>query len=147
MTRYPSSGGALEAAGLETTYVDPNGVERQVFGGHACRVAGATFLASMSIPMAVILSAARPSKGTPSRRRWRWHRQRRQSPWPGTATGAPLSANAARMLRLVGRDSLVEFAAWASTEEEFFVTCTRPWLQGFYYRLVGRGYARAGLRP
>ena len=36
--------GALEAAGLVTTYQDANGIERQVFGGHACRVAGATFL-------------------------------------------------------------------------------------------------------
>ena len=42
-----------------------------------------------------------------------------------------LSENAARMLRLVGRDTLVEFAAWASTEQEFFARCTRPWLNGF----------------
>ena len=33
-----------------------------------------------------------------------------------------LSANAAWMLRLVGRDTLVEFAAWASTEQEFFAS-------------------------
>ena len=46
--------GALEAAGLMTTYQDANGIERQVFGGHACRVAGATFLAARGIPMAVI---------------------------------------------------------------------------------------------
>ena len=42
-----------------------------------------------------------------------------------------LSDNAARMLRLVGRDTLVEFAAWAADEREFFSRCTRPWLQGF----------------
>ena len=42
-----------------------------------------------------------------------------------------LSANAAWMLRLVGRDTLVEFAAWAPTEQEFVARCTRPWLQGF----------------
>ena len=47
--------GALEAAGVVTTYQDANGIERQVFGGHACRVAGATFLAARrGIPMAVI---------------------------------------------------------------------------------------------
>ena len=46
--------GALEAAGLVTTYQDVNGIEGQVFGGHASRVAGATFLASRGIPMAVI---------------------------------------------------------------------------------------------
>ena len=46
--------GVLEAAGLTTTYQDANGIERQVFGGHACRVAGATFLAAKGIPMAVI---------------------------------------------------------------------------------------------
>ena len=42
-----------------------------------------------------------------------------------------LSDNAVRMLRLVGRDTLVEFAAWAADEREFFSRCTRPWLQGF----------------
>ena len=37
------------------------------------------------------------------------------------------------MLRLVGRDTLVElFAAWASNEQEFFARCTRPWLHGFH---------------
>ena len=41
--------GVLEAAGLVTTYQDANGIERQVFGGHACRVAGATFLAARTI--------------------------------------------------------------------------------------------------
>ena len=46
--------GALAAANLVTTYQDANGIERQVFGGHACRVAGATFLAARGIPMAVI---------------------------------------------------------------------------------------------
>ena len=46
--------GVLETAGLVTLYRDANGIERQVFGGHACRVAGATFLASRGIPMAVI---------------------------------------------------------------------------------------------
>ena len=44
--------------------------------------------------------------------------------WDELCARHGLSANAARMLRLVGRDSLVEFAAWASTEEEFFVRCT-----------------------
>ena len=42
--------GSLEAANLATTYQDANGIERQVFGGHACRVAGATFLASGASP-------------------------------------------------------------------------------------------------
>ena len=42
-----------------------------------------------------------------------------------------LSDNAARMLLLVGRDTLVEFAAWGADEREFFSRCTRPWLQGF----------------
>ena len=46
--------GALEAAGLVTAYQDANDIERQVFGGHACQVAGATFLAARGIPMAVI---------------------------------------------------------------------------------------------
>ena len=45
---------AEAAAGLETVYRDSAGVERQTFGGHACRVAGATFLAFRGIPMAVI---------------------------------------------------------------------------------------------
>ena len=46
--------GVLAAAGLDTVYRDSAGVERQTFGGHACRVAGATFLASRGIPMTVI---------------------------------------------------------------------------------------------
>ncbi|CAE7865278.1 unnamed protein product, partial [Symbiodinium sp. KB8] len=46
--------GVLETAGLVTLYQDANGIECQVFGGHACRVAEATFLASRGIPMAVI---------------------------------------------------------------------------------------------
>ena len=39
-----------------------------------------------------------------------------------------LSENAAAPGRA---GTLVEFAAWASTEQEFFARCTRPWLQGF----------------
>ena len=35
------------------------------------------------------------------------------------------------MLRMVGRDSLPEFAAWAGDEREFLVRCIRPWLRGF----------------
>ncbi|CAE7572973.1 CLASP [Symbiodinium sp. CCMP2456] len=44
----------LRAAGLATTFLDPTGAEKNIFGGHACRVAGATFLAAKGIPLAVI---------------------------------------------------------------------------------------------
>ena len=59
--------------------------------------------------------------------------------WDEFSARHGLSENAARMLRLVGRDTLVEFAAWASTEQEFFTRCTRPWLNGFLSR-VSRGW-------
>ncbi|CAE7289215.1 unnamed protein product [Symbiodinium sp. CCMP2456] len=44
----------LRAAGLATTFLDQAGAEKNIFGGHACRVAGATFLAVKGIPLAVI---------------------------------------------------------------------------------------------
>ena len=75
--------GALEAVGLVTAYQDANGIERQVFGGHACRVAGATFLAARGIPMAVIQLL----NSTRSRRRWRSRRRRLKHALAGTAPG------------------------------------------------------------
>ncbi|CAE7318222.1 unnamed protein product, partial [Symbiodinium sp. CCMP2456] len=44
----------LRAAGLVTTFLDQAGAEKNIFDGHACRVAGATFLAAKGIPLAVI---------------------------------------------------------------------------------------------
>ena len=44
----------LQAAGVELTYTDPNGRQRQLFGGHAARVVGASFLAAHGVPTAVI---------------------------------------------------------------------------------------------
>ena len=79
--------------------------------------------------------ASRPFRGrravTPGR--WTWRRTCRPSPsrndqtfWDEFCARHGLSDNAARMLRLVGPDTLVEFAAWAADEREFFF-----WLQGF----------------
>ena len=44
----------LSAAGLQTIYTDTAGHKRFIFGGHAARVAGATFLALRGVPVAVI---------------------------------------------------------------------------------------------
>ena len=84
--------GALAAAGLETVYRDSAGVERQTFGGHACRVAGATFLASSASrwPSYSCSADGRPGplRDTPSRRHWLWPRRRPRPPWqvqPGWA--------------------------------------------------------------
>ena len=44
----------LSAAGWQTIYTDSAGHKRFVFGGHAARVAGATFLALRGVPVAVI---------------------------------------------------------------------------------------------
>ncbi|CAE7229512.1 unnamed protein product [Symbiodinium sp. CCMP2592] len=44
----------LDAAGFETVYLDDQGKRRLIFGGHAARVAGATFLAMRGVPVAVI---------------------------------------------------------------------------------------------
>ena len=44
----------LSAAGLQTIYTDTAGRKRFIFGGHAARVAGATFLALRGVPVAVI---------------------------------------------------------------------------------------------
>ncbi|CAE7612791.1 unnamed protein product [Symbiodinium sp. KB8] len=44
----------LSAAGWQTIYTDDAGHKRFVFGGHAARVAGATFLALRGVPVAII---------------------------------------------------------------------------------------------
>ena len=44
----------LSAAGWQTIYTDGAGHKRFVFGGHAARVAGATFLALRGVPVAII---------------------------------------------------------------------------------------------
>ncbi|CAE7560951.1 unnamed protein product [Symbiodinium sp. CCMP2592] len=44
----------LDAAGFETVYLDEQGKRRLIFGGHAARVAGATFMAMRGVPVAVI---------------------------------------------------------------------------------------------
>ena len=44
----------LSAAGWQTIYTDDAGHTRFVFGGHAARVAGATFLALRGVPVAII---------------------------------------------------------------------------------------------
>ncbi|CAE7240592.1 unnamed protein product, partial [Symbiodinium sp. CCMP2592] len=44
----------LDAAGFETVYLDDQGKRSLIFGGHAARVAGATFLAMRGVPVAVI---------------------------------------------------------------------------------------------
>ncbi|CAE7845005.1 unnamed protein product, partial [Symbiodinium necroappetens] len=44
----------LSAAGLQTIYTDSAGHKRFVFGGHAARIAGATFLALRGVPVAII---------------------------------------------------------------------------------------------
>ncbi|CAE7266077.1 unnamed protein product [Symbiodinium microadriaticum] len=44
----------LSAAGWQTIYTDSAGHKRFVFGGHAARVAGATFLALRGVPVAII---------------------------------------------------------------------------------------------
>ena len=44
----------LSAAGWQTTYTDDAGHKRFVFGGHAARVAGATFLALRGVPVSII---------------------------------------------------------------------------------------------
>ena len=44
----------LSAAGVQTIYTDTAGHKRFIFGGHAARVAGATFLALRGVPVAVI---------------------------------------------------------------------------------------------
>ena len=51
--------------------------------------------------------------------------------WDELCARHGLSACSANMLRMVGRDTLPEFAAWAGDEREFLVRCVRPWLQGF----------------
>ena len=102
--------GVLETAGLVTLYQDANGIERQVFGGHACRVAGATFLASSPgrHPAArpVVLQGHRAvhavgavgAGAVGARTPWRARRQEGQgaghswlsrSPWPTTEAGPP----------------------------------------------------------
>ena len=44
----------LSSAGVQTIYTDTAGHKRFIFGGHAARVAGATFLALRGVPVAVI---------------------------------------------------------------------------------------------
>ena len=44
----------LSAAGWQTIYTDGAGHKRFVFGGHAARVAGATFLALRGVPVAIM---------------------------------------------------------------------------------------------
>ena len=44
----------LSAAGFQTIYTDTAGHKRFIFGGHAARVAGATFLALRGVPVAII---------------------------------------------------------------------------------------------
>ena len=68
-----------------TAYQDANGIERQVFGGHACRVAGATFLAAAGIPMAVIQLLGRWS----SRAIERYTQSAPSHALAGTAPGGP----------------------------------------------------------
>ena len=44
----------LSAAGLQTVHTDTAGHKRFIFGGHAARVAGATFLALRGVPVTII---------------------------------------------------------------------------------------------
>ena len=44
----------LLAAEVPTTFTDPIGTVRQLYGGHACRVAGAQFLAAQGVPISVV---------------------------------------------------------------------------------------------
>ena len=44
----------LSAAGFQTIHTDTAGHKRFIFGGHAARVAGATFLALRGVPVAII---------------------------------------------------------------------------------------------
>ena len=46
--------GLLMAADVPVTFTDPIGTVRQLYGGHACRVAGAQFLAAQGVPISVI---------------------------------------------------------------------------------------------
>ena len=44
----------LLTAEVPTTYTDPLGTRRELYGGHACRVAGAQFLAAQGVPINVV---------------------------------------------------------------------------------------------
>ncbi|CAE7707805.1 unnamed protein product [Symbiodinium sp. CCMP2592] len=68
----------LDAAGFETVYLDEQGKRRLIFGGHAARVAGATFLAMRGVPVAVIQLLGRWASTAPA-----------FQPAPSTSTTTP----------------------------------------------------------
>ena len=46
----------LDAAGFQTRFVDEQSRSRLIFGGHAARMAGATFLAAKGVAVAIIIT-------------------------------------------------------------------------------------------
>ena len=83
-----------------TKHFRPNGRLRQLFGGHAARVAGASFLAAHGVPTPVIQLLSRwTSRAVERYTRWLWRRVRR--PLGNAALGPgggprPLALQAAR---------------------------------------------------
>ena len=79
----------LQAAGVELTYTDPNGRLRQLFGGHAAHVAGASFLAAHGVPTPVIQLLERYTKLLC----WLWRAAAGGGPRPLALQAAPVPAD------------------------------------------------------